>query len=756
MSFLRNIISPSNSAPRSRNAALVLSSLFSAALWVLLPNCASALSDVKNNATALTTTQAEIERAAHLIDQGKISEADKILKALLDDSGTTLDSTSKILSLGLLSDTRLVAGSTQDALDYAEKAVSLSLKSDNRELKARSGTYLGNAYIAMGRLNDAQQIYQQSLGFAQQADNESLQISLIINRLHIQLALGEWDEATTVLQRTFAKLSHAQSTNQLYDLITLSYLAERVIRQNPTSPNKAELKKQTFQALNKAKTLAFAFGDKELQSMATGYMAELYSIDKRYKEAEQMLRQALFLSLENNTRYLSGRWHWQLGRLLVETDRKADAITAYYDAIGMFRDIQPVLLQGWRGDPKAFRNTIGVVYEELAKLLLDKADHSPNEAKQAILKSIQYVMEEYKAVELKEYFQDACVTEHFGKNHDVELGSLIDSGTAVLYPVLFSDHMVLMLSQSDGNIYYTSVPVSRGQIEAQARQFRSLMNPSSNPRQMLTLSMSLYDQLIRPIATQLDRYQVNQLIIVPEGELRTIPFAALYDGEHYLVNHYALAVSPGLLLTDVSKADAESHQLFSGGLSEAVQGFSRLPYVKEEVANISQVYTGKTYLDQNFTKSKVLSELENTDYQWVTFSTHGIINRNFNQSYLLTYDRKLTFDELKLALQAGQFKPGGVDLLVLSACDTAVGDDRAALGLAGLALKAGVKSTMASLWTVNDKYTAELIPAFLSQLKQGGVSKAEALRKAQLQLINEHDISHPYYWAAFVIAGNWL
>lgn len=740
-----------------RKVSLILPLFLAVILWVAIPSKVFAGNGNPEDAGMQSArVESEIQHAARLIELGKISEAKLLLNGILEQTRKSHSSNLYIEVLGLLSDAHLIAGFTEEARDYAQQSWDLSLKTNNPVIKARSATYLGNVYVALGELERADQLYQQALDLAQQASDKQLEINLSINRLHVLLHGRDFDAATVLVRNALKTVHQEQAQNQVYDLLTLSHLAERILKESKPFVD-MELKKDTFVALSQAKTLAFESQDKQAQSMVTGYLAELYALDQRYEEAEQLLRQALFLSLESNTRYLSGRWYWQLGRLLTETDQKADAVIAYYDAIGMFRDIQPVLLHGWRGDPKAFRNTIGIVYQELAQLLFDKADQTENtQAKQQTLKNIRHVMEEFKAVELKEYFQDACVTERFTKNRNVELDSLIQSGTAVLYPVLLPDHLLLMLSLSDGHIHYASVPISRENLEAQAREFRSQMNPSSNPRQMLRLSMSLYNQLIRPVETKLEEYQINQLVIVPEGELRTIPFAALYDGERYLVNHYSLAISPGLMLTDNSKAETAPHHVFSGGLSEAVQGFSGLPYVKQEIESISETYTGKTYLDQSFTKSKVLNELENTDYEWVTFSTHGFIHHNFNQSYLLTYDKKLSFDELKTSLQSGQFKPGGVDLLVLSACDTAVGDDRAALGLAGLALKAGVKSTMASLWTVNDKYTAELIPTFLNQLKQGDMSKAQALRAAQLQLINEHDVTHPYYWAAFVIAGNWL
>lgn len=96
-----------------------------------------------------------------------------------------------------------------------------------------------------------------------------------------------------------------------------------------------------------------------------------------------------------------------------------------------------------------------------------------------------------------------------------------------------------------------------------------------------------------------------------------------------------------------------------------------------------------------------------------------------------------------------------IEILILSACQTAAGDKRAALGLAGVAVRSGARSTIATLWSVQDNSTAELITHFYAALKQPGITRAEALRQAQLSLLRSLDYQHPYYWAPFVLVGNW-
>ena len=162
-------------------------------------------------------------------------------------------------------------------------------------------------------------------------------------------------------------------------------------------------------------------------------------------------------------------------------------------------------------------------------------------------------------------------------------------------------------------------------------------------------------------------------------------------------------------------------------------------------------------LDESFIKSKVRSSLRDTDYSIVHIASHGMFVSISRDTFLLTYDGKLTLNELEQLLQPKQFKGKPVELLTLSACQTAVGDDRAALGLAGVAIKAGARSAVATLWCVNDEASASLITDFYQQLvNDPKISKAKAMQKAQLNLLKDERYAHPMYWSPYLIIGNWL
>jgi CHAT domain-containing protein len=160
-----------------------------------------------------------------------------------------------------------------------------------------------------------------------------------------------------------------------------------------------------------------------------------------------------------------------------------------------------------------------------------------------------------------------------------------------------------------------------------------------------------------------------------------------------------------------------------------------------------------------FTNTNFETAIESTPYPIVHLATHGQFSSQLTDTYILTGDGRLTIDDLRTTLQTTAVRRDGtLELLVLSACSTATGDDRAALGLAGVAVRAGARSTVATLWQVNDYSSAVLMGAFyreLSTVRTLHVSKAAALQQAQRSLLQDTEYQHPYFWAPYVLVGNW-
>ena len=162
-------------------------------------------------------------------------------------------------------------------------------------------------------------------------------------------------------------------------------------------------------------------------------------------------------------------------------------------------------------------------------------------------------------------------------------------------------------------------------------------------------------------------------------------------------------------------------------------------------------------LDEEFTQTAITEQMEQQTPNVVHLATHGQFGSTAEDTFLLTWEDKINVKELDQLLRSRQFPgQGGIDLLVLSACQTAQGDERALLGLAGVAIKSGARSTLGTLWTVRDESTAMFMTKLYGYLQQPGITKAEAVRQAQLDLIADANFNEPLLWAPFVLVGNWL
>ncbi|MDY6938335.1 MAG: CHAT domain-containing protein [Cyanobacteriota bacterium] len=282
----------------------------------------------------------------------------------------------------------------------------------------------------------------------------------------------------------------------------------------------------------------------------------------------------------------------------------------------------------------------------------------------------------------------------------------------------------------------------------------------------------IYDWLIRPIEAELAASQVDTLVFVLDGVLRNVPMSVLHDGEQYLIEKYAIAITPGLQLLSVDPIQEVGLTTLAAGLSNmpehAKEEFSDLDWVDDELNNIEEVLTeresqrarlNQKLLDDTFTTTSLQNNITAVPSAIVHLATHGQFSSNADDTFLLAHDRRIQVESLNRLLRSRDGRKTAIELLILSACQTAVGDDRAALGLAGFAVRAGARSTVASLWAVDDRSTALLMERFYQELvNDPGITKAQALRSAQLSLLrgeNGGQFTHPVHWAAFVLVGNW-
>ncbi len=289
-----------------------------------------------------------------------------------------------------------------------------------------------------------------------------------------------------------------------------------------------------------------------------------------------------------------------------------------------------------------------------------------------------------------------------------------------------------------------------------------LKQPQEARDETVLIGGQLYDILIRPFEADLEASGVETLLFLSSGSLQNIPMAVLYDQreEKYLIEKYAIATSPSLQLLDSRSLSRRNVKVILGGLTVDNGPFKALGFAKPEVESIqAQAPGSQVLLDGDFTQTNLETKVNELSFPVVHLATHGVFGSTLEDTYVVTADDRLNANELSALLQGkglGSDQP--IELLVLSACETAKGDELAGLGLAGIAVRSGARSTLGSLWFVDDRSTAFLMQRFYQELADSSVSRAEALRRAQLYVkdSDELDTSEPYFWAAFVLVGNWL
>jgi filamentous hemagglutinin family protein len=362
----------------------------------------------------------------------------------------------------------------------------------------------------------------------------------------------------------------------------------------------------------------------------------------------------------------------------------------------------------------------------------------------------------------------------------------IQKNPGIVYVVSRDEQLELILVTANRAPQYYRIPEANQQAFNQ--QIRHLVAGVSRPPQAedsdqyLTASQQLYEWMIAPLETELKKQGIDTLIFSLDPGIRNFPIATLHDGESFLVQKYSLGLVPSLNLTNIRYQNINNLSVLAMGASDFMDhNIVDLPAVEMELSMILADWRGQTLLNQDFTLENLQSQREKQSFEILHLATHGVFNpRQPQESYLQLWDQKLHFDQLRQLNSAEQ----PLELLVLSACETAFGDTEAELGLAGLAVQTGVKSVLASLWQVDDAATLGLMSEFYRQLSQMTYTvKAEALRQAQIAMIEGNvrveagqlrslsrsdqpvnlpvlpaegnvSLSHPYYWASFVMVGS--
>ncbi|MGH8503074.1 MAG: CHAT domain-containing protein [Gammaproteobacteria bacterium] len=690
---------------------------------------------------------------------GQYPTALRILLAAHKVAAEIDDKTRMAAVTGSLGKTYLLAGSEEAASRQLRTSVTLARDTGNRRVLVASLNNLGKLLSNQGQNARARALYNESARLAAGALNSKLQLDrtrALAGLATLARRDKDYREAGALLARAATQIRRLPPTHAgASGLIALGKSYQRLYTDNSaaaTSNMAARWASAAYRAFVDAAAVGENLGDLRTVSYARGYLGQMYAREKRPLEALQLSRQALFAAQQVNAPEISYRWQWQIARLLKRQGDVDAAIPAYRRSVHYLQSVRQDLSIAQTESQFSFRQNAGLLYFELADLLLRRASATRDaRPRQDYLIEARATVEQLKTAELQDYFQDECVADLQARTTGFDR---LSAHTVAVYPILLSDRTELLLSLPQG-MRQVTVPVGRQALTQEIRAFRTLLEKRTT-REYLPHAQQLYRWLVQPIEGELEALGVSTLVYVPDGPLRTIPMGALHDGEAFLIDNYALATTPGLTLTDPRPIERDNVRVLVGGLTESVQGFPALDYVSLELRSIRRLYRGTQLKNEQFLLPNVEQALTAAPYSIVHIASHGQFASRADQSFLLTFDDRLTMDRLEQFMGLGRYRADPVELLTLSACQTAAGDDRAALGLAGVAVKAGARSALATLWLVNDQAASLLVSEFYRQLQQPGMSKAEALQRAQVWLQSDQRYEHPGYWAAFLMIGNWL
>ncbi|OCQ97216.1 hypothetical protein BCD64_15210 [Nostoc sp. MBR 210] len=701
---------------------------------------------------------AQVNQAQALQALGLYRREISLLKNLTTDLQKQPDSLAKAASFRNLGEALVLAGDTQQGQENLQTSLKIAQKLQSSEFMASAYLSLGNlAYIPDGstqQKNTALNFYEQA---AISSTIASTKIAAQLNRLRLLIELEQWSPAQELYPEIHSQIAQLPlGRAAIYAQVNF---AQRLleIRQKFPNPNPETI----GQILAVARQQAQQLQDVRSESFVLGNLGHLYELSQQWSIAEDLTRQALNLSQSIQAPDITYRWQWQLGRIYCQgkpqcqqSGKMKNAIAAYTEAFNTLQNIRSDLIATNKNVQFSFRETVEPVYRWLVDLLLQSPVLSQEHLKQA-----RNVIEALQVAKLQNYLQQAC------QDAQLELDRVIDSKdktSAVIYAIILDDRLEVILKRPNQELSHYATPPQQNIQEVVSRLYENLQEEGSY-EEVQQDGQKVYNWLIQPIEKDLQDSKIKNLIFVLDGALRKIPMASLYDGQQYLVEKYAVSLALGLQVREPKPLQRKTMKVLAASLTETpnnqgVSGFSRLANVAVEVQEIQKTGLAVQWIaDQEFTTKNFNKKLNTADFDVVHLATHGLFGADRENTFVVTADGKLKIDDFdQLFSTQTQNRKQKIDLLILSACQTATGNDQEVMGIAGTIVQAGASSAIASLWDLDDAASVPFMKEFYRNLGQPDISRAEALRLAQLSLLQNPQYDHPRYWAPYVLVGSWL
>ncbi|NJM72027.1 MAG: CHAT domain-containing protein [Scytonema sp. RU_4_4] len=732
------------------------------------------------DSTALTRNRINSAQALQVL--GRYRQANKILTEVSQTLQNQPDSLTKASGLLSLGNIMQVMGDLKESQKVLQQSLALAKATSSHQMIGETLFSLGNTARAQYDTKMALDYYQQA---ASASTDSTTRIQAHLNQLSLLVETKQFANVLALSSQIQSEISNLPSSRIAVDAkINFAQSLMKVLSQKKSSDSQVlsqvGTNQDSAQLLASAVQQAQSLQDRRAESYALGTLGNLYEINQQFSDAQKLTQKALFIAQNINASDIVYQWQWQLGRIHKQQRDKKGAIAYYSEAFNTLQTLRSDLVAINPNIQFSFQESVEPVYRELVALLLqtqnteteqgNSSQHQENQKpenqkpenqkpeNQKNLRQARFVMESLQIAELDNFFRSACLTAK------QELDPVVDKKdprSAVFYPIILPDRLDVILKLPNQDLRHYKTVIAQEKVERIVEDLREYLPDITRTSQVKQMSQQVYDWLIQPAETELSESGIKTLVFVLDGALRNIPMSVLYDKQQqkYLVEKYAIAVAPGLQLLDPKPLQqVKLNTLAAGVAAERTienRKFPPLENVPRELQQIqSEVPKTEELLNQKFTENNLQNQLQSAPFAVLHLATHGEFSSDPEKTFVLTWNKLLKVKEFDHLLRVSDTKRSStIELLVLSACKTALGDKRAALGLAGVAVQAGARSTLATLWSVDDEYTADLMSQFYQELNTGA-NKAEALRRAQLTVFAQQ--KSPYFWAPFVLVGNWL
>lgn len=669
--------------------------------------------------------------------------------------------------------------------------------------RARFGIGLANLLAGRKQTAQAQRIYDEALKLA--GADVKLAVSVMLNQAQLSAGPARLAQLAPIEAR-LGEVPDLRERARLF--INLGAQARA-----SGAPGLA----LAWRALDAGRALAQQAGDGRLQAEALDQLAQLYEDQQRRDDAMALTERGLLAAQTADAHDLQIGLQWRRGRLLQHAGQPEAALGAYQRAVDHIEAIRQDIPVEYQDGRSSFRETLEPVYLGLADLLLQQAAKSEPSQHGTLLRRARDVVELIKQSELSDFLGDRCSVESVrtaAGTASIAAGTavlypiilpkrlelLVETRSGLQRRTVAIDGAAL---RQDVLNFAAALRANRPYQEQVEALYRILLQPLEAiiERESIDTMVVVPDGVLRllPFGALHDgqRFAIEKYAIaaVP-GLTMTSGGAALHAAGAYKTLLAGVS-EPGevveklppqmtaQLLASPTRALAEVQQAAraafadtglrnikisetepaasadSAPFADAAERHQKLQQqlalsgVREEIEMLGKMVPGATLLNQDFSVQAFSRQVESGDFRVVHIASHGVFGGSADTTFIMAHDDVITIDRLQGLLRAPGLNRNPIELLTLSACETAEGDDRAPLGLSGAALKARAKSALGSLWPVSDEAAKVLMGAFYRELAQDGASKARALQQAQLRLLEDKNLRQPYFWAPFIMVGSW-